>query len=336
VRVIECVLTDLDANVLHATETPLPFVDQGSRVAQVYPPDNVIQATIQAVENLLAVARIDPAQLLGIGVGVNGIVDADAGVSRMAPHFGWHDVPLAAPLQTHFGIPVHLENDCRTLTIAEQWFGAGREVDHFVAVTVGYGIGAGVVIHGQLYRGAVGGAGEFGHIVFQPDGPCCSCGKRGCVEALAAEPAILREVQQALARGEPSALAGTDALTLDAVATAADAGDLLAQRILATAGRWLGIGLVSVVNLLNPELLIITGEVVCCGRWYFGPMAEALRASAVDGLADELRIRIEPGGNDLWARGAACIVLSALFTSPMHHQRMGARTCDRRQGAHAA
>src|SRR5439155_13272647 len=177
VRAIACVLTDLDANVLHATETPLPFVDQASPVPEAFPADDVIQATIQAIEHLLAIAQIDSARLLGIGVGVNGIVDADIGVSRMAPHFGWRNVPVAAPLAAHFGIPVHLENDARTLTIAEQWFGAGRDVDHFVTVVSGYGIGAGVVTNGQIYRGALSGAGEFGHIVLQPDGPHCSCGK---------------------------------------------------------------------------------------------------------------------------------------------------------------
>ena len=316
-RTIACVMTDLDANVLHASETPLPFTDQTHQTAPSFDPNAMIAATIHAVEQLLSDAQVDRARVLGIGVGVNGIVDAVTGVSRTAPHYGWRNVPLAAPLQTHFGIPVYLENDCRTLTIAEQWFGAGRDVDHFVAVAVGHGIGAGVVTNGQLCRGAVGGAGEFGHIVLQPDGPHCSCGKHGCVEALAAEPAILREIQQALATGEASSLAGTYPLTLEAVATAADAGDMLAQHVLATAGRWLGIGIANMVNILNPELLVINGEAVRCGRWYFDPMEAALQAHAFDGLADTLRIRLEPGGNDLWARGAACVVLNALFTSPV-------------------
>src|SRR6185503_2380771 len=114
------------------------------------------QAMIEAVEQLLALAHIDRSLLLGIGVGVNGIVDADQGIARMTPHFGWRDVPLAAPLADHFSIPVYLENDARTLLIAEQWFGSGRGVDHFVAVALGHGIGSGVVTNGQVYRGAIG------------------------------------------------------------------------------------------------------------------------------------------------------------------------------------
>jgi N-acetylglucosamine repressor len=320
VRAISCVLTDLDANVLYAMETPLEGDGQARQAGELLPPDEMIQATIEAVESLLAVAQVDRTRLLGIGVGVNGIVDSEAGISRTAPHFGWRDVPLAAPLAAHFGIPVLLENDARTLTIAEQWFGAGRGVDHFVTVVVGYGIGAGVVTNGQIYRGALSGAGEFGHIVLQVDGPPCSCGKQGCLEALAGEPAILRQVGQALAAGVPSALAGADSLSLEVVARAADAGDVLARRVLSNAGRWLGVGMASLISILNPQLLIINGEAVCAGRWYFEPMEVALRAHAFDGLADSLRILTEPGGNEMWARGAACVVLSALFTSPAHYQ----------------
>jgi predicted NBD/HSP70 family sugar kinase len=229
-------------------------------------------------------------------------------------------VPLAVPLAAHFDIPVMLENDGRALTIAEQWFGNGRGVDHFVTVVAGHGIGAGVIANGQIYRGAMSGAGEFGHIVFQPGGARCSCGKQGCLESLAAEPAILRDVDEALAAGAPSALAGVQPLNLEAVARAADAGDMLARRVLSNAGRWLGIGIASLVNILNPQLLIIKGEIVCAGRWYFEPMEAALREYIFDGLADSLRILTEPSENYMWARGAACVMLSALFASPVHQQ----------------
>lgn len=156
----------------------------------------------------------------------------------MAPHFGWRDVPLAAPLAAHFGIPVYLENDARTLTIAEQWFGAGRGVEHFVTIVVGYGIGAGVVTNGQVYRGAQGGAGEFGHIVLQLDGPRCSCGKRGCLRGAGQELAILRE-PAGRARGRPAkrVLATSPAPTLEDVAAAADAGDLVRPSARAGRGR---------------------------------------------------------------------------------------------------
>jgi predicted NBD/HSP70 family sugar kinase len=308
VHTISCVVTDLDANVLRYIEPAL--VPPSPR-----DPEATIAATIGAIDDVLRLANIEPNRLLGIGLGVNGTVDQEAGVSRLAPHFGWHDVPLAEPISARFGIPVHLENDARTLTIAEQWFGAGRDVDHFATVVVGYGIGAGLVTNRQLYRGAIGAAGEFGHSVVHPDGPLCSCGKRGCLEAFAGVPAILREIEAALAAGCSSVLAGSKPLTLEAVAQAAQEGDGLALEVLATAGAWLGIGVANLVNVANPELIVMNGEALALGRPYLDPMESALRERAFDSLADSLRIVLEPGGNELWARGAACIVLSSLFTS---------------------
>lgn len=322
-----CVLTNLNAQVLHTSETPWSDLDHARQTTTLFTPGAIIQTTIQAIEDLLAIAQIDRTRLLGIGVAINGIVEPQTGVSRTAPHFGWHHVPVAAPLAAHFGISVLLENDVRALTIAEQWFGAGRGVDNFVAVIAGQGIGAGVVANGQLIRGAMGGAGEFGHIVLEPDGSRCVCGRQGCLETLAAEPAILRQVREALTSGTPSALAGVQPLNLEAIARAADAGDPLARRVLGDAGRWLGIGIASLVNILNPELLIINGETVCAGRWYFEPMETALRERVFDGLADRLRILTERGGNDMWARGAACVMLSALFASAGHqHEPEPVRT----------
>jgi N-acetylglucosamine repressor len=312
VHSISCVLTDLDANVLYSNELLLPSDDPS---AAPYNPEATIHSTIKLINDLLNTANINPARLLGIGIGVNGTVDTQAGVSRLAPHFGWHNVPLAEPISTHFGIPVYLENDSRTLTIAEQWFGAGREADNFIAVAIGYGIGSGIVTNKQLYRGASSGAGEFGHIMLQKDGPLCSCGKHGCLESLTAIPAIFRMIREALAGGEPSALVGKEPLTLEAIAEAAETGDAVTLRILETAGRWLGLGISSLVNILNPEILVINGEAVILGRPYLGPMEAALREYAFDGLADSLRIIHESGGNEIWARGAACVVLNSLFTS---------------------
>jgi N-acetylglucosamine repressor len=303
---LSCVLTDLDANVLHHAEPalvpPAPFDPQAT-----------IETIIQAIEDVLKVAQIPDGRLLGIGVGVNGTVDTGAGISRTAPHFGWHNVPLAGPIAAHFGSPVHLENDARTLTIAEQWFGSGREVDNFATVVVGYGIGAGLVANRQLYRGATGAAGEFGHNVVQPNGPVCSCGKHGCLEAFAGVPAILREIEAGLAAGRPSALANARPLTLQAVAQAAEAGDTLALDVLRRAGRWLGVGIAGLVNMFNPELIVMNGEAIALGRPYLEPMEAAVRELAFAGLADSLRIVFEPGGNEVWARGAAWVVLSSLF-----------------------
>ena len=308
---ITSALTDLDAQVLHHRITPLAATD--APVA----PDAILPVIVQAIEQTIAESQVERQRVLGIGVGLAGLVDGEAGICRYSPFFGWRDVPLAEPIAEHFGLPVYLENDVNTLTIAEQWFGYGHGVDHFVVVTVGRGVGAGIVVNGQFYRGALGGAGEFGHITLVDDGPPCDCGKRGCLEALASDPAVVRQARAAIALGERTALAEVAPLTLDAVVEAADAGDELARRLLADSGRWLGIGIATLVNILNPQLVIVGGEGVRAGEWRFGPMRAAIQAHAFNGLADELEVVIEPSGDETWARGAACVVLGELFKSPV-------------------
>ena len=307
-----CVLTDLDANILYSDMHSLPLNKSSENP---YDPESISQAIIYAIENLLNQSKIKTDQLMGIGIGINGIVDYEAGVSLFAPHYNWHNVPLAAPIAAHFGIPVHLENDSRSLTIAEQLFGVGRDVDHFVAAAVGYGIGSGIVTNGQIYRGGSGGAGEFGHIVLQKDGPLCSCGKRGCLESLASVPAIFRQIEAAIASGEATVLADTKPLTLEAVVTAVNENDVVASRVVAEAGRWLGQGMAALVNVLNPDLFIINGEAVSLGKHFLEPMETAIREYAFDGLSNSFRITTEPGGTEVWAQGIASVVLSSLFTS---------------------
>ena len=307
-----CVLTDLDANILLSDIHNLPINES---LENPYDPESVSQAIIFAIESLLRQSKIGTDKLMGIGIGINGIVDYEAGISLFAPHYNWHNVPLAAPIAAHFEMPVHLENDSRALTIAEQLFGVGRDVDHFVAVAIGYGIGSGIVTNGQIYRGGSGGAGEFGHIVLEKDGPLCSCGKRGCLESLASVPAIFRQIEEEISSGETTALVGVQPLTLEAVATAVNDGDAVALRVVTQAGRWLGQGMATLVNVLNPDLFIINGEAVSLGKHFLEPMETAMREYAFDGLSDSFRIMTEPGGTEVWAQGIASVVLSSLFTS---------------------
>lgn len=309
-HIFTCVLTDLDADILYSAEHKLPLSNDGNAP---YNPESIVPAIIQAVEALLGEAEIEPEQLVGIGVGINGIVDYEEGVSLFAPHYQWRNVDLAGPISSHFAVPVHLENDALTLTIAEQLFGAGCDVDHFVTVAIGYGIGAGIVANGQIYRGSSGGAGEFGHIVLQENGPPCRCGRRGCLESLASVPAIFRQIEDALTAGEASVLSGTKPLTLEAVTAAADASDSVAKQAVAEAGQWLGRGMAILVNVLNPQLFVINGEAVCLGDHLLKPMEAAIREHTFNGLANSFRITTDPGGTEVWAQGVASVVLNALF-----------------------
>lgn len=311
-HIYTCVLTDLDATILHSEIHDLPLHKETDAP---YQPESIVASIVNTIEHMLSQTNINSKKLMGIGIGINGIVNYQTGVSTMAPHYGWRNIALAQPIASHFNIPVHLENDARTLTIAEQLFGEGQDVDNFVAIALGYGIGAGVVANGQIYRGGHGGAGEFGHIVLQQDGPLCACGKRGCLEALASVPAIMRQIEEAIASGESSSLAGIRPLTLEAISSAAKQEDALAIRIISEAGRWLGIGMSMLVNILNPELFILTGEAVSLGTHYLKPMEAVMREYAFDGLTNSVRVVTVPGGSEVWAKGVASFVINSLFTS---------------------
>lgn len=301
-------LTDLDATILEHRVVPMSAKSDSLKVEAVLP------FLIDAIEQTIEEANVARQRVRGIGIGLAGSIDGEAGVCRFSPYFNWRNVQIAKPIADHFGLPVYIENDVNTLTIAEKWFGYGHDVDHFLVVTVGRGIGAGIVTNGQFYRGAFGGAGEFGHI------PLFHQQEVTTLENLASDPAILRQAQAALARGEESELANVVELSITAIIDAANNGDQLSQNLLSQAGRWLGIGIAMLINILNPQLIIVGGEGVHAGNWRFDPMREAIKTYAFDSLADDLEIVIEPSGDETWARGAATLVLGEIFKSPVHKQ----------------
>lgn len=297
-------LTDLESTVIAKDSRPLENKNSSEAIA-------VLGALVQS---LVAQANIDRRRLLGVGVGLAGVVDSEHGILRESPFFGWRDLPLRDLLQNLVQTPVYLDNDVNTLTLAEQWFGAGQGVDHFLVVTVGRGIGLGVVANGRFYRGAGGGAGELGHTLIDPQGPLCDCGKHGCLETYAGYPGLLRSAHQAYLSGEVD----QDVTTIEQLIRLAGAGQPAMMELLAQAGGLLGRAMSSLVNILNPALIIIGGEGVQLGAPFFEPLQNALRQYSMPNLFQDVRIQIEPWGDDVWARGAASLVLRQLFESPVH------------------
>jgi predicted NBD/HSP70 family sugar kinase len=297
-------LTDLESTVIAKDSRPLENKNSSEAIA-------VLGALVLS---LVAQANIDRRRLLGVGVGLAGVVDSEHGVLRESPFFGWRDLPLRDLLQNLVQTPVYLDNDVNTLTLAEQWFGAGQGVDHFLVVTVGRGIGLGVVANGRFYRGAGGGAGELGHTLIDPQGPLCDCGKHGCLETYAGYPGLLRSAHQAYLSGEVD----QDVTTIEQLIRLAGAGQPAMMELLAQAGGLLGRAMSSLVNILNPALIIIGGEGVQLGAPFFEPLQNALRQYSMPNLFQDVRIQIEPWGDDVWARGAASLVLRQLFESPVH------------------
>ena len=303
---IVCALTDLETKVLRYVEQPLTCDPTPEAVSEV------IGATVRQTIFDANVAR---SQVLGVGIGLAGIIDYQLGIVHYSPFFHWRNVNLADLVEQYLALPVHIENDVNTLTITEQLFGPGRTIENFAVVTVGRGIGMGMVLNNQLYRGAHGGTGEIGHITIDHNGPQCDCGKNGCLESLAADPAVIRYVEQALG-DTPSSLMKSP-VNLGDVVDAAQNGDTLAQEALARSGEYLGQGLAMVVNMVHPSLIIVSGEGVIAGDYRIQPMLAALREHSFNGLLDNVEILVEPTNDQTWARGAAGFVLGKLFESPL-------------------
>ncbi|HEC34396.1 MAG TPA: ROK family protein, partial [Chloroflexi bacterium] len=225
-------------------------------------------------------------KVAALGIAAPGPLDARQGVVLFAPNLpGWKDVPLRDRLVEAFGIPTFVGNDANLAALGEHRFGAGQGVDNLVYLTVSTGIGGGIILNGRLFEGGQGLGGEVGHIIVEPEGPLCSCGSRGCLETLASGPAIARAARDALKAGEPSSLpervAGDHAkITAREVTEVAREGDALAQNVLARAGFYIGVTLVSLMYLLNPSLFIIGGSVAKAGDLLFEPIRETVRSRA--------------------------------------------------------
>jgi N-acetylglucosamine repressor len=325
---ISIAVTDLRAEVLHSELVELdglgaaelsghPF---GSPHATEVDPASVLDQLCIATADAVRKAGVGLDQVVGIGIGLAGLVEAGTGICRYSPAFGWRNVAVAGPLAQRLGRPVLVDNDVNTLTVAEQWFGRGHGVDDFVVVTVGVGVGAGIVIDGKLCRGSRGAAGEIGHLPVGGSTVRCRCGRRGCLEALSSDQAVLRYIDEALQRGETSSVARADtsSLTMGEVREAAESGDSVAAKALEKAGHALGVGIATLVNLLNPRLVILSGEGTLAGPLRSDAALAAMQERTFADLDRDVEFVVDSADDVSWARGAACIVLGELFSAPIH------------------
>jgi len=286
------VVTDLRARVRAARRLPLT-----SRSV-----DDVVAAIGQVTDDLLAESGDYRARTHRVGVAVSGDVDQRTGLVRYSPFLGWRDVALAQRVRAATGLATVLENDVRALTVAEQWFGAGVGAASFAVVTVGAGIGCGIFANGAVVSGAHGVAGEIGHLPILSDGPACHCGGRGCVEAIASDPAILRQVVAATGQAD---IAMEDALAL------ARSGDAAVRAVFTRAGHAIGLALASVANLVGPERIVISGEGLAAYDLFEDQIRETFATQAF-GAAAQCDLVVRPLPFEEWARGAAAVAIRTL------------------------
>jgi len=228
------------------------------------------------VTEALQAAKIPWSRVAAAGATVPGLVDQETGVCVLAPNLAWRDVPLRDALQDELRMPVVVNNITQASAVAEGRVGAARGVQSYVWLYVGSGVGAGIVVEGRLFHGQSGFSGEIGHCPVSDDGPACGCGRRGCLETVASTMAIIRAAEAAIAGKQATRLRRVEGpLGVAAIAAAAAQGDTVAKRILAQASEHLGRGISFLLNILNPEMIVLGGPVIEAGE----PFLHAVRAS---------------------------------------------------------
>jgi glucokinase-like ROK family protein len=277
---LSIILTDFSAQVID--EVAIPF-----RVADG--PEPCVSQVNTLMEDLLKENQLTIKDISALGIGVPGPIASDTGTVYAPPIMpGWDGYPIQASLEEKWGFPVSLNNDAELGALGEWAYGVGRGENYLAYIKVGTGIGSGLLLNGQIYRGATGSAGEIGHLTIEENGPLCDCGNSGCLEALAGGKAIARQGQEAIRKGQRTLLSSMgpiESLTARDVASAARRGDLVSQKIIANAGRYLGIAIAGLVNLFNPRTVVVGGGVAQIGDLLLQPIRDtvsqrSLRASA--------------------------------------------------------
>ena len=275
---------------------------------QTNTPENVILQLSKLIQEFIDEENKDIKNLVGIGIGMAGIIDVENGVLKYSPIIHWENVPFASLLSNQLNVPVFIDNDVNTFALTELWFGKGMDTDHFLTVTVGRGIGMGIVTNQKIYRGK-GGAGEMGHVVVVPNGNLCECGNYGCLEAYISEPALLKEAQ------EKGVLSAND--DVEKISELAKQGNQDAFQILFHAGELLGWVLSGLTNVFDTEFIIVGGEGLRSGEFFIDGMKDAFDKNVMPSLRGRTKLIIDSLGDSAWARGAAGLVLQEVFLSPL-------------------
>jgi len=298
-------ITNFEAEILTYYEETYTFTPD---------PETLVQTLSRIIRKAIAESPSDSERLFGVGIGLAGVVYPNTGIVHHSPFFGWRDLPLATLIEQQINCPVYIENDVNTLTLTEQLFGIGKHYSNFAVVTIGRGIGMGLVINNQLYRGVRGGAGEFGHMILIQESASHDLLSFKTLEDSASDPAIINNLSH------QGSLSSTR--DLDEIIQLANTGNLHAQRELNRSGQLLGVGLANIINVLNPELIIISGEGTVAGDYRIQPMLESMEKYTFNGLLDDIKVAIEPTDDRAWARGAASLVISKVFESPIEDARV--------------
>ncbi len=308
-RLVRAILMDVKGTVVDEQEVPVDA--RGTS-------DEILSSLRETGRRLLQKHAISRTLLAGVGIAAPGAVDFSTGVCLYAPHHPHlKDVPLKKKFEQAFGVPCFVDHDFNCFVLSEQLFGYGKGLDSFICVLVGNGLAAGIVLHGEVYRGADSFAGEFGHTCIDPDGPLCACGNHGCLETLASGSAIAAAALRELALNSGSAILTAargdhSRITAETVAIAARQGDRLAREVYTRMGAVLGVGISNLINTFNPRCIILGGRVSKASELFLPACMETVRKRAWYASTKDVKVSHLERGEVM---GAAALVLQQLFST---------------------
>jgi len=276
---------------------------------------SIIDPIVDFTENVIREKQIPREKILGIGIEMPGMVDSETGINKtymVSPE------PVAEIFQKKFGIEVFIENDAKTRAFAELRFGLAHARKNVLAVHLDWGIGLGIIVNGKLYKGRDGFAGEFGHLPMVDNGLLCRCGKQGCLETIASGTAIARMAKEGMETGRSSFLVGLndsdkENIEIRKVVQAATMGDQYSITILANVGHWLGKGLAYLIQIFNPELIILGGQMSEANQFILPPIQQSIQIFCIPELGNEIEIRVSELGSQAGIQGVAALVLEHIL-----------------------
>lgn len=305
-------VVDAEGNILSTAKVPTQAKD-GTSI--------VIDRIADSVEEAIQKSSVPDDTIQAVGIGAPGPLDPETGIVIFAPNLGWKNVPLKTELEARVGFPTFVDNDVNVGTLGEHTFGAGKGIQNLVGIFVGTGIGGGIILNGELFHGASKTAGEIGHIIVKADGPKCGCGRRGCLEALASRTAMTKAFQKAiLKKGKKSILKNLTDGDLEQIrsgilAKAVQSKDKLTLKVFKETTKYLGVGIGSIVNFLNPEMIVLGGGVVeALDDKFINDIRKAAKKYALPDTLKGVQIVRAQLGDDAGVLGAAALARQRLNT----------------------
>ena len=305
---ISVILTDFTANILWRKWVECP-PDQ--------PQIEIIAQAEGIIDEAITYAREKKLRVLGIGLGVPGLVDVQKGELLFAPNLGWRNVPLRLMWNQRFNLPLYVENEANLGALGEYYYGVGRDVDNFIFLSSGIGLGSGIIINGDLFKGARGFAGEIGHMQRDPQGEMCGCGRRGCWETQVGPKAVLRRVRQSI-EADPTNTRfenpdDLDSLTFNQVVDYALEDDQLCLSAMEVVGKHLGTGIADLANIFNPDMVVIGGAFSYGKKILLPIIEEVISAEALPAIKQSMKVTFSKHGADACVLGAIAIVLDDIL-----------------------